>query len=82
MSRHTPANEQGLLQGAVNSLRGLAGLVGPGMFTLVYAQTLGKKAWIPTQGAPFYLASVLLLVGFGDGGFGAPEENRELAASA
>jgi DHA1 family tetracycline resistance protein-like MFS transporter len=63
MSRSTPADEQGLLQGAVNSLRGIAGLIGPGLFTWVYAQSVGAGAWLPSQGAPFYLASALLVVG-------------------
>jgi len=63
MSRHTPAHEQGLLQGAVNSLRGTAGLIGPGLFTWVYAKSVGAEAWLPSQGTTFYLASALLLVG-------------------
>ncbi|MES2394327.1 MAG: TCR/Tet family MFS transporter [Acidobacteriota bacterium] len=82
MSRHTPANEQGLLQGAVNSLRGISGLIGPGMFTWVYAQTLGPKAWIPTQGAPFYLAGALLLVGLGMAALALRKENRERTVAA
>ena len=63
MSRHTPADEQGLLQGAVNSLRGIAGLIGPGMFTWVYSRSLGARPLFPSQGSAFYLASALLLVG-------------------
>jgi DHA1 family tetracycline resistance protein-like MFS transporter len=63
MSRHTPAHEQGLMQGAINSLRGIAGLVGPMLFTLVYARSVGVGALVPSQGATFYLASGLLLVG-------------------
>jgi DHA1 family tetracycline resistance protein-like MFS transporter len=82
MSRHTPPNEQGLLQGAVNSLRGIAGLIGPGMFTWVYAQTLGPRAWLPTQGAPFYLASSLLLVGLAMATSALRKEKQELAGAA
>jgi len=63
MSRHTPAHEQGLLQGAVNSLRGIAGLIGPGLFTAVYAKSVEVGTWMPSQGATFYVASSLLVVG-------------------
>ena len=63
MSRHTPANEQGLLQGAVNSLRGVAGLIGPLLFTWVFQNSLGAKPIFPSLGSPFYLAAVLILLG-------------------
>jgi DHA1 family tetracycline resistance protein-like MFS transporter len=65
MSRTVPANEQGQLQGAVNSLRGIAGLVGPGLFTYVFAKSIGVKPVLPTMGSPFYLASLLLVGGVG-----------------
>ena len=38
MSREIGPTEQGQLQGAVNSLRGMAGLVGPGLFTFIFSQ--------------------------------------------
>jgi DHA1 family tetracycline resistance protein-like MFS transporter len=63
MSRHTPAHEQGLMQGAINSLRGIAGLTGPVLFTQIYARSVGTGAWVPSQGTTFYVASALLLVG-------------------
>jgi DHA1 family tetracycline resistance protein-like MFS transporter len=63
MSRPTSPQEQGLLQGAINSLRGVAGLVGPEMFTWVFSLSIGAKPLLPTAGSPFYLASGLLLVG-------------------
>ena len=63
MSKHTSPKEQGLLQGAVNSLRGMAGLIGPGMFTWVFSLSIGTKPLIPLAGSPFYLAAGLLLVG-------------------
>jgi DHA1 family tetracycline resistance protein-like MFS transporter len=65
MSRTVPANEQGQLQGAVNSLRGIAGLVGPGLFTYVFAKSIGVRPLLPTMGSPFYLASLLLVGGVG-----------------
>jgi len=63
MSRHTPANEQGLLQGAVNSLRGVSGLIGPLMFTWVFAHSIDAKPIFPAAGSAFYLAAGLILLG-------------------
>jgi DHA1 family tetracycline resistance protein-like MFS transporter len=65
MSRHVPPNEQGQLQGAVNSLRGISGLIGPGLFTWVFAKSIGEHPTLPTPGSPFYLASMLLVLGIG-----------------
>jgi DHA1 family tetracycline resistance protein-like MFS transporter len=65
MSRTVPPNEQGQLQGAVNSLRGIAGLVGPGLFTYVFAKSIGVRPLLPTMGSPFYLAALLLVGGVG-----------------
>jgi len=62
MSRETPPNEQGQLQGAINSLRGISGLVGPGLFTWVFAKSIGVNAWLTLPGSPFFLAAALLLV--------------------
>jgi DHA1 family tetracycline resistance protein-like MFS transporter len=63
MSRHTPANQQGLLQGAVNSLRGIAGLIGPLLFTWVFAHSINAKPIFPAEGSAFYVASALILMG-------------------
>ncbi len=56
MSREVGPNEQGQLQGAVNSLRGIAGMVGPGLFTLIYSRTLG---YLP--GTAFFVAAGILI---------------------
>ena len=56
MSHHVSASEQGQLQGAINGLRGLAGLVGPAMFTVVFAKAITPGSSIQLPGAPFYLA--------------------------
>ena len=63
MSRHTPANEQGLLQGAVNSLRGVSGLIGPLLFTWVFARSIDAKPIFPSAGAAFYMAAGLIVLG-------------------
>ncbi len=65
MSRVVPPDQQGHLQGAVNSLRGIAGLIGPGMFTWVFSISIGANAVLPSPGSPFFLAAGLVLVGLG-----------------
>ena len=81
MTRRVGASEQGQLQGAIAGLAGIAGLVGPGLFTQTFAffiaadprgETAGSSAlsaqpsmlsaslYLP--GAPFLLASLLLLL--------------------
>lgn len=60
LSRSVDATEQGQLQGAVGSLRGLTGLVGPLLFTQVFAAAISTL-----PGAPYLLASALLLAAFG-----------------
>jgi DHA1 family tetracycline resistance protein-like MFS transporter len=60
MTRGAAANEQGQLQGAIHSLRGISGLIGPGLFTYVFSKSIGVGAWIQLPGSPFYLAATLL----------------------
>jgi DHA1 family tetracycline resistance protein-like MFS transporter len=61
MSRQVSPSEQGQMQGAIQSLRGLAGIFGPIMFTWVFSQSYGPAAPIHLPGAAFFLASTLLL---------------------
>jgi DHA1 family tetracycline resistance protein-like MFS transporter len=61
MSREVGPSEQGQMQGAVQSLRGLAGIFGPVMFTFVFSQTYGAGAVVQVPGAAFYLASACLV---------------------
>ena len=60
LSRKTSPSEQGQLQGAINSLRGIAGLVGPGFFTYIFSRSISSGIHIP--GTPFYTAATMLLV--------------------
>ena len=60
LSRKTSPSEQGQLQGAINSLRGIAGLVGPGLFTYIFSKSISTGIHIP--GTPFYTATAMLLV--------------------
>ena len=63
MSRRVSSSEQGQLQGAIAGLSGIAGLIGPGLFTQAFALFIGAQAGWNLPGAPFLLASVLLFVG-------------------
>lgn len=60
LSASAEANEQGQLQGAIHSLRGVSGLIGPGLFTYVFSKTIGAHAILTLPGSPFFLAAALL----------------------
>ena len=62
MTRSAGANEQGQLQGAINGLRGAAGIVGPAMFTFIFAKAVGERAIIHAPGLPFFAAAGLLVI--------------------
>jgi DHA1 family tetracycline resistance protein-like MFS transporter len=55
-------DQQGQLQGATSSVQSLSELLGPFLFTLTFAWFIGEKAPLKLPGAPFLLASVLLLL--------------------
>jgi MFS transporter, DHA1 family, tetracycline resistance protein len=56
------ADQQGKLQGATSSVQSVSQMVGPFLFTLTFAYFIGANAPIKLPGAPFLLASVLLLL--------------------
>jgi DHA1 family tetracycline resistance protein-like MFS transporter len=62
LSHKTSPSEQGQLQGAINSLRGIAGLVGPGFFTYIFSKSIANDVSIHLPGAPFYVAAIMLLI--------------------
>jgi MFS transporter, DHA1 family, tetracycline resistance protein len=62
LSRRTSPQEQGQLQGAINSLRGIAGLVGPGFFTYIFSRSIGLDAITHLPGAPFFAAAAMVFV--------------------
>jgi DHA1 family tetracycline resistance protein-like MFS transporter len=65
MSRHVSGRAQGQLQGANNSITGVANLAGPGLFTQVFAVAIGSAvAWAP-PGAPFLFAAAMLMAATG-----------------
>ena len=60
MSRRVHPSEQGRLQGALSSLTGVAGLIGPMLFTTVFAFFISPGAPVFAPGAAFLTASVLV----------------------
>jgi DHA1 family tetracycline resistance protein-like MFS transporter len=62
MSRRVGASEQGRLQGANASLMGVANMLGPGLFTQVFAIFIGAGTPWRLPGAAFLLAAGLLLI--------------------
>ncbi len=65
MTRRVSASEQGQLQGAIASLTGIAGLIGPTLFTQTFALFIGPHADWNLPGAPYLLSTGLLLVSAG-----------------
>lgn len=62
MTRRVSPREQGQLQGANSSLMGIAGMVGPLIFTAVFSAAINPAATVQIPGAPFLLASGLHLL--------------------
>lgn len=59
MTQRVSPSEQGELQGALGSLRGIAMVIGPGMFSGLFAFFISPERLLP--GAPWFLAALLLL---------------------
>ena len=55
-------DQQGRLQGATTSVQSVSQLVGPILFTLTFAYFIGAQAPLKLPGAPFLLASALLVL--------------------
>jgi MFS transporter, DHA1 family, tetracycline resistance protein len=53
--------EQGRLQGANSSLLGMANMLGPILFTQIFAAAIAPDGW-QTPGAPFLLSACLLMI--------------------
>ena len=62
MTRLVAPDQQGRLQGATASVQSVSQLVGPFLFTLTFSFFIGSKAPLHLPGAPFLLASALLVV--------------------
>ena len=64
MTKRVGPDQQGQLQGATASVQSVSQLLGPFLFTLIFAYFIGAQAPLKLPGAPFLLASALLLLAF------------------
>ena len=62
MTRHVSHSEQGKLQGANGAINAISGLIGPLVFATVFAAFIGPRRDLHLPGAPFLLASLLMMV--------------------
>jgi DHA1 family tetracycline resistance protein-like MFS transporter len=62
MTQLVAPDQQGQLQGATSSVQSVSQLVGPFLFTLTFAYFIGAQAPVRLPGAPFLLASALLVL--------------------
>jgi DHA1 family tetracycline resistance protein-like MFS transporter len=60
MTRKVASTEQGRLQGALGSIQGITGILGPTLFTQTFAAFIGPAADLHLPGAAFLLAAMLL----------------------
>jgi len=61
MSRRVSPSEQGQLQGATASLQAITGMIGPTLFTQVFAHSIAAGAGLRVPGMAFYAASAMLV---------------------
>ena len=64
MSQRVPPNQQGQLQGANQSLQGVAGIIGPSIFGLSFAISVRHDATLHLPGLAIFLASGLFVLAF------------------
>ena len=65
MTKRVAPDQQGQLQGANSSVQSISQLLGPSVFTLTFAYFIGAQTPLHLPGAPFFLASVLVLMALG-----------------
>jgi MFS transporter, DHA1 family, tetracycline resistance protein len=64
-TRRVGPSEQGRLQGALSSLRGIGGMIGPILFTQAFAAAIRPGVAVHVPGAPYLLAAALLVACMG-----------------
>jgi DHA1 family tetracycline resistance protein-like MFS transporter len=77
MSRSVPANEQGLLQGALASMTNLTSIFGPPIWTGLFGFFVSAAAPVVVPGAAFFAAAAVFLVAlaFAKRWFAAPRRD-------
>lgn len=64
MTRRVGAQHQGQLQGAIQSLQGVASMVGPGVFGLTFAWLVRRDASLHLPGGAILIAAALMALAF------------------
>jgi DHA1 family tetracycline resistance protein-like MFS transporter len=62
MTKRVAPDQQGQLQGATASVQSISQLLGPFLFTLTFAHFISPQTPLHLPGAPFFLASALVLL--------------------
>jgi DHA1 family tetracycline resistance protein-like MFS transporter len=62
MTKIVGPSEQGKLQGALTSVASLTGIIGPTIFSLIFAAFIGSLVNAHLPGAPFVLAGACLML--------------------
>ena len=62
MTQQVASDQQGQLQGATASVQSLSQMLGPFLFTLIFAFFIGDHAPLKLPGAPFWLAGALIVL--------------------
>jgi len=62
MTKSIHEDEQGRLQGALSSMVGVMGLIGPGLFTFTFAYFISERAPVELPGAPYFVAGSLMVL--------------------
>ncbi|MCE9602905.1 MAG: TCR/Tet family MFS transporter [Gemmatimonadetes bacterium] len=78
ISQRVGPSEQGQVQGANSSIMGIAGMIGPGLFTTVFAWSIREGAGWHLPGLPFLIASAM----FATAGFLALRATRHSPTGA
>jgi DHA1 family tetracycline resistance protein-like MFS transporter len=74
MSKAVDPSVQGQLSGANSSLNGIAGMIGPILFTSVFKATIDPAGSLHVPGAPFFLAAAVLAIGLLSAWFAIPKQ--------
>ena len=61
MSQRVDPTSQGKLQGAINGIRAVTGMIGPLLFTQVFALAISPRTKVRVPGAPYFVAAALML---------------------
>ena len=63
MSRRVEPSEQGQLQGATSAMQAITGMIGPTLFTQVFAHSIAKDGAAHVPGMAFFVGAAMLAVG-------------------